>query len=711
MEYQVYDVTDAFTTGTNVVGLAVGDGRFRGALGFDLEDARYGDRIGVLAEIVLTFADGSQDVISTDETWQVGRGRIRKADPAFGERVDLRIEGDAWLDPARAMEEEATAQLLPPHRRELVAETTPRVREIGRLAGTVMTAPSGRQLIDFGQNFSGVAAITLRGTAGTTARILYSEVLTPDGELDTDYLFPPGRGPSEWFQRDEVVLGEQPVQYCPWFTIRGFRYVAVEGADALTPADVQGIVMSTDIAPVARFEASDERLEQLWSNAMRSLRSNFLDTPTDCPTRERSGWTGDIQVFGSTAVQLTDSDTFLRRYLRNLAIEQYDDGRVPPYIPTERSRQLGPHHMEYVSTSVGWGDVSVLLPWTLYTYRGDEQVLRDQYDSAKKWVDQLAWRAEHQKGIHRWFAPRFGPHEKYILDSGFHWGEWLRPGDGNTWWRSKLSPPAVVATAYLAHSAGVLARIAAVIGRTEDAATYATLHDATKTAWQVAFVRQEGARIGEDKQDDYVRALAFDLLPPAQQPAAADRLVELIEQAGTHLQTGFLSTPLLLAALVAAGRSAVAHELLFQRSSPSWLAQVEHGATTIWEQWDGYDEHGRAHDSHNHYAFGSVVAFLHEHVAGLAPDAAGYQRIRFAPTFPVQLTSAGVQIDTPYGVAASRWKRTAAGIRWHITVPSGSTGVVEIPGVSGKYGPGEHTLEVAAPGFRESFDAGRLASR
>ncbi|MEU6904188.1 family 78 glycoside hydrolase catalytic domain [Streptomyces coeruleorubidus] len=704
VEYQVYDVTDAFGEGTNVIGMVVGDGRYRGAMGYDMREARYGDRLGVFAEIVLDFADGTQRTVTTGEDWVVGRGRIRTADPVFGEHVDLRIDAGAWLEPGTTLEEQTQAVPLPPHDRVLVAEDVERVRETGRRSGTVSTAPSGTQLIDFGQNFTGVAALTLRGTPGSTVTVRYGEVLTPGGELDTAYLIPKKKGKrkeqavkEERFQRDVVILGETATEYRPSLTMRGFRYVSVEGADPLGPDDVVGIVLSTAIEQTARFEASDPRLEQLWRNAMWSLRSNFLDTPTDCPTRERSGWTGDIQVFGPTAVQLVDCAAYLRRYLANLAVEQYDDGRVPPFIPSERSAALGPHHMEYVATSTGWGDVSVMLPWTMYTYLGDEQVLRAQYDSARKWVDHLAARAAGRKGLARWFGRRYGRHERYIVDSGFHLGEWLRPGEGSTWAKSFLFPPAVVATAYFAHSAALLARIARVLNRQADDERYEDLHLRAAEAWRAAFVRKGGARIGEDKQDDYVRALAFGLLPDHQRQAAADRLVELVEAAGDHLGTGFLSTPMLLPTLVEAGRPDVALRLLFQTTSPSWLAQIEQGATTIWEQWEGYDKDGNARDSHNHYAFGSVVRFLHEYVAGLAPAAPGYREILFAPVVghgpggrgP---QSAGVEIDTPYGIASSRWHTSDGEVRLDIRVPTGATGIVRLGGEERRVPAGDHTF-------------------
>lgn len=685
VEHQTYDVTRVFRAGPNVIGVTVADGRFRGALGVDASRARYGERIGVLAQVELELADGSQVTVGTGADWAVGLGRIRSADPMLGERVDLRISDDKWLTPGGLLEAQVPAEVLPPHGRTLVAEEVARLREVQRLPGTVRLSPSGVQIVDFGQNFAGVAAITLRGEAGRRVRLLYGEVLTSEGELDTDYLQPPHKEQrhDDWFQRDEVVLNGTATRYCPRFTIKGFRYVAVEGADTIEDDEVEGIVMTTDVPVVADFKVSDPQLEQLWQNALWSLRSNFLDTATDCPTRERSGWTGDLQVFGPTAVQLVESGTFLRRYLRNLAVEQLEDGRVPPVIPSERSRATdGPWPMEFASTSVGWGDVAVLLPWTLYKYLGDEQVLRDQYDSARKWVDQLIWRAAHTRGLARRFGRRVGRLEDYIVDTGFHWGEWLRAGEEgvNTWWKSKFTPPAVVATAYLAHSSATLSDIARVLGDDSAADHYAQVAELTRTAWRAAFVRRSGARIGEDKQDDYVRALAFDLLQPDQRRAAAERLVALVEAAGDHLGTGFLSTPMLLSTLVESGRADVAYRLLFQRTPPSWLGQVERGATTIWETWTGHDAQGRARESHNHYAFGSVARFLHEYVAGVRPAAPGFRQIRFAPALTDRLTSASLSLETPLGVVASSWRRSGTDVEIDVQVPVGAEGVVELAG-------------------------------
>ncbi|WP_040166061.1 family 78 glycoside hydrolase catalytic domain [Microbacterium gorillae] len=395
VEYQVYDVTEQFREGLNAIGIAVADGRYRGTLGVLHRRANYGDRLGVLAQFEVDLADGTHVTIGSDGSWRVGDGRIRTADPKTGERVDLRISETDWLHVDGLTMNETLVTAIDDVPPRLIAEQTDRAQIVQSLPGIVSRTPSGVQLIDFGQNFAGVARVRLSGPAGRTVKLEYSEVLTPAGELDTKYLLDLGAG-GEWFQRDEAILAGVPVDYTPWFTIHGFRYVAVHGVDRdLTPDDVEGLVLSSRMDTIAEFHASDPRLEQLWHNAFWSMRSNFVDTPSDCPTRERSGWTGDIQIFSPTALQLADSAPFLRRYLRNVATEQAPNGRIPAIIPAEES----PGHSTNIllarlaSTSVGWGDVAVMLPWNLYWYRGDTDTLTRQYDSAKAWGDQMRRRA------------------------------------------------------------------------------------------------------------------------------------------------------------------------------------------------------------------------------------------------------------------------------------------------------------------------------
>ncbi|WP_162600146.1 alpha-L-rhamnosidase [Streptomyces sp. CS131] len=681
VEYQVYDVTDHVRQGTNVLALAVGDGRFRGRLGVFSRRAVYGDRLAGLVQVHLELADGSRTVLASDETWQAGGGRILVADPMHGERVDIRIDGQEWMTapvaPARFTPVEVLERDV-----VLVAEDVERVTEIRRLpAVSVRRSPSGKQIVDFGQNFAGVVRILLSGPAGTVVRLTHSEVLRPDGELELDYLLPQGTKP--WYQRDEVTLNGADTWYQPWFTIHGFRYLEVDGLPSdLRATDVEAVVLSSALPEAGTFECSDERLNRLHTNVQWSLRSNFTDTPTDCPTRERSGWTGDIQVFAPTATGYADVQAYLRRYLHNLALEQHPDGTVPPFIPAESSAfsKGASRLVRLTRTSAGWGDSAVLLPWTLYQYYGDRWILERQYSSMTAWVDQLAQRArEHRSLFRRLRREHVGALERHVVDTGWHWGEWLRPGESfiRSAMDSLLHKQAVVATAYLEHSARRLADIAALIGREKDAEHYGRLADTVRTAWRAAFLHADG-RIGAGRQDDYVRALAFDLLEPSERPDAVTRLVDLIRSADDHLGTGFLSTPLLLPVLADHGRADVAWRLLLQTTSPSWLYQLQRGGTTTWETWEGHTKDGKPAASHNHYAFGAVARFLTEYVAGLAPAEPGYRVISIRPHVGGDLTSARASVKTPYGAASSSWRRDGDTIVLDVTVPPGTTARVHV---------------------------------
>ncbi len=674
VEYQTYDVTECFREGINVIAMAVGDGRYRGKLGASSRRACYGDRLAGFVCIELELANGSRCVLRSDESWEAGRGRILRSDSQDGEVADLRLSDEAWLGDTQRLPSFDAAVRLPASSRRLVAEEVARVEEVSRLSPIgVIRAPSGKQIIDFGQNFAGQVRIRLPGSTGTHVRLTYSELLNQSGELDTEYLklplFP------LVLQRDEVILDGSDGWYQPWFTTHGLRYMEIDGlSHDLQLDEVEGIVLSSRLQDSGSFVCSDLRLNRLHQNVMWSLRSNFVDTPTDCPTRERSGWTGDIQVFADTATKLVDVQAYLRRYLGNLSLEQLSDGRVPPFIPAEVSQfSGGMPRLEYIhSSSAGWGDVSIMLPWCLYRQYGDREVLARQYPSMQRWLGFLLNVAQSRRGRGRWFAKRVGKLERYIVDGSFHWGEWLRPGDGiakilQAW----AVPEARVATAYLANSARLLANIAEVLHRPEDAQRYRGLWLQVRAAWRAAFVHSDG-RIGKNRQDDYVRALAFDLLEPAEQPAALACLIQLIEDNGDHLDTGFLSTPMLLPTLAKYGRADVAYRLLLQTTTPSWLGQIERGATTLWETWEGYQPDGKAKMSHNHYAFGAVAGWLYEGIAGLSAAEPGYRRIRVAPCIGGGLTHASASIQTPYGLAGSAWRLQGNEVHLQVIVPSGS---------------------------------------
>ncbi|TDZ17491.1 hypothetical protein Cob_v009528 [Colletotrichum orbiculare MAFF 240422] len=707
-EYQAYDLTGAFKSGDNIVSIVVAEGRFRGELGITEGRARYGQRLAALAQIEVHSPTGEDLIFATDPSWKSASGHILTSDPKLGERVDLRIPDDCWKFGTETIQQpvtDKTVEIVKVATKALIAEEVPRLEEVMRInCQSVQRPPSGQQILDFGQNFTGVIRIQLNGKQGTEVTLIYSEVLNSKGEINVAYLLPPPVMDKP--QRDVVILRDGKNEFQPWLTIFGFRYVEVKGLDHnLKPSDVEGIVLASNLEQTSTFECSDSRLNKLYQNIVWAARGNFTDTPTDCPTRERMGWTGDIQVFSPTAALLFNNQAFLGRYMRCLAAEQYPTGEVPPYIPSGASEfRGGPKWTtKIVAQSTGWGDASVIVPWNLYQHYADKEVLEQQYASMKLWVDSLERRARDNQSWRRWLFGGVGDLEKYILDTGFHWGEWLRAGEPFLDSLLKLAfPSAAVATAYLAHSSRLLAQISAILGKSEEEKHYHGLSNETRRAWRAAFVRNGGRRIAEDFQDDYIRALAFDLLEEDQKPAAVERVVELIEKAGWHLTTGFMSTGLLLPTLAANGRSDVAYKLLLQNTMPSWLYPVELGATTLWETWNGYDSKGNPKWSHNHYAFGSVAQWLIEGVAGIRRASPGYRRLRFEPRIGEGLTYASSSLDTPFGVAKISWKVGATGdLTVSVTVPPGATAVVVLGNTreedvgSGTYTFKHHVLQVA----------------
>lgn len=674
VEYQTYDITELVTGPSLLLDVTVADGRFRGALGMHNRRETYGDRLGAIVQLMFEDAAGARTWVGSDATWRADTGQVTAADPKFGETLDLTVPA------AFAEDDGSPVTLLPSHRRRLVAESAPRLRHVETLSATVESRPGGRHLVDFGQNFAGIIRIRVSGLAGRVVTLQHSEDIRADGTLEWQHLDREGakdKTRPQRFQRDEIVLDGEARWIQPCFTIHGFRYVEISGLDSLASSDVEGIVLSSDPHPTGQFDSSNTLLNQLWRNAYWSLRSNFLDTPTDCPTRERGGFTGDAMVFAPAATALSDVQAYLRRYLARLAVDQFDDGRVPMIVPGEFSEFSGgptPRDLQ-VSSAVGWGDATALLPWTLYERYGDVQVLRDQYPSMKAWVEYL-----HRGGASK----------------GFIWGEWVRPGESTM--RGLMRDNTInrknVGFAYLVHSARTLTRIAAVLGEDDDERHYSEVASKALTTWRRVAMKR-GGRVGVGRQDDYVRALAFDLLPEDKQPAAVERLVGLIEKAGDHLATGFLSTPLLLETLTQFGRSDVAYRLLLQTTPPSWLGMVQAGATTITEHWSEPGKDGNRYGSSNHYALGSVVEWFTSGIAGIVPVEPGYRRVRIAPTPGGGLRHASASVDTPYGVVSVSWEVTSYGGRARVSLPVGVSGeFVHSDGSSSELTSGTYNLQL-----------------
>jgi alpha-L-rhamnosidase len=700
LQYQTYDITALLQEHENAIGVILGDGWYRGKLGAFSQRNTYGERLALLVQLHLRYADGHQQLVLSDEGWQATTGPLLRSDVQAGEVYDARLEMPGWNRPGFDARQWQKVEAVSYPKDHLVATTGPLVRpheEITPIA--LVRTPKGETVVDMGQNFAGVVRFSVQGPAGTTVRLQHGETLDAQGNFTTAHLHVPQR----WQEVRYTLKGEAEEGYTPHFTFHGFRYVKVEGCPGLPSLEqFTGLALYSDLPETGTFECSDPLINRLQQNILWSQKSNFLEIPTDCPTRERTSWTGDIQVFARTGSFLMQTAGFLSKWLQDLAAEQVADGQVANIVPSPVLARPGkavsvpwitravPYPGKSFPASAGWGDAAVIVPWTLYQCYGDQRVLEQQYASMKAWVEYMRKQAKKQPWFRRlnplsWSKQEKHARQSYLWDTGFQFGEWLEPDESlfgpkmaiGILKRMLFSAP-LVATAYFAHSTHLLAETARVLGKEEEAQEYETLHHRITEAYQATFIGRDG-QIHPDKQASYVRALAFDLVPPALQRAAVDHLVRLIKENNDHLGTGFLSTPFLCHVLSEHGQVEVAYALLKQDTMPSWLYEVKKGATTIWEDWDGIGEDGTPKGSLNHYAKGSVGSWLYQVVAGIEPGTPGYKHIRFRPRPGGGLTAASAGYHSLYGEVASSWQMRDGTFTLTITVPANTTATVFLP--------------------------------
>ncbi|GAA1570579.1 glycoside hydrolase family 78 protein [Kribbella sancticallisti] len=662
LRYQTYDVTDLVRSGENTLEFLVGNGWYRGRLGFHGKNSLYGDRLAVLAQLEVTTADGEVQVFGSDGTWTAHETAIVADDLYDGQRTDLR----------RSLGSATPVDVLDADLTLLVAPDGPPVRVTDVLpAVEITTSPTGKTLVDFGQNVVGRIRLTVRGGAeGDEIVVRHAEVLE-DGELGVRPLRTAKATDSYLLAGPDAVTLDSPL------TFHGFRYAEVTGVQNLRAEDLEAVVINSDLRRTGWFESSDELLNRFHDNVVWGMRGNFVDVPTDCPQRdERLGWTGDIQVFSPTASFLFDTAGFLTNWLADLAAEQQKDGSVPFVVP-DILRQPGP-------ATAAWGDAATIVPWVIYERTGDSGVLARQLPSMRAWVDRMVDLAGSD----------------LLWTGGFQFGDWLDPtAPPDNPFRAKADPD-VLATAHLARSAQVVAQAAEVVGDAELAREYGELAARVRQAF-VAEYATEGGRVLSDAATNYALALQWELLPTEEQRRrAGERLADLVRTAGFRISTGFVGTPLMTDALADSGHPDLAYRLLLQTGCPSWLYAVTMGATTVWERWDSMLPDGSINPgqmtSFNHYALGAVADWMHRRVAGLAPGDPGYRTIVVRPLLTSQLTSAAARHLTPYGEAAVSWSRSGDQVRLSVTVPVGSQAQVQVPGESAPISVGHGTHEWTA---------------
>ena len=659
LQYETYDVTTQLRPGANAIGATLGDGWYRGRLGFEGKHNTYGTRLALLAQLVVRYVDGRTDVFGTDERWKAATGAILISDIYDGETYDARLEKPGWSRPGYDDSGWRGARTIAAPKATLIAPEGPPVRRIQELRTVkILRTPAGETVFDLGQNMVGWVRLTVRGPAGTTVRLRHAEVLDTAGNFYTGNL----RNAKATLQYTLKGVGEEV--YEPRFTFQGFRYVAVDGYPGTPAADaITGIVIHSDMTATGSFETSNPLINQLQHNIQWGQKGNFLDVPTDCPQRdERLGWTGDAQVFARTAAFNMDVSGFFAKWLGDLAADQKPDGSVGWVVPDIVSRTQPTR-----TGSAGWGDVATVAPWTMYLAYGDTRLLERQYDSMRKWVEFIRVQAG----------------DDFLWNTGFHFGDWLAFATTRADYPGATTDKDLIATAYFAHSTDLLARSADVLGKAEDARAHRELLDRIKAAFNREYVTENG-RLTSNTQTAYALALDFNLLPETMRADAARRLAADVRTMG-HLTTGFLGTPPLTRALSDNGYLEDAYALLLNEEYPSWLYPVKQGATTIWERWDGQRPDGSFQDesmnSFNHYAYGAIGEWMYRVVAGLDIDPAqpAYRHMLVQPQPGGGFTHASAVLQTPYGEAASGWKLVGDELQVSVRVPANARATVRLP--------------------------------
>lgn len=647
--YVSYDVTDQLTAGDNTVGIVLGDGWFSGTL---FPKHQYDNIARTSAWIEITTADGETRSVKTNDSWKWEEGPIRAQGIYFGETYDARQELTGWAENGFDDTSWKSVVQVPATDLPLHARHSPPVRRIEeRTPASVTEIEPGVFIYDMGQNMVGWVRLQLEAAAGKEITLRFAEMLDADGKLFTENL-----RTAEATGR-YIAKGVEREIWEPSFTFFGFRYVELTGVKQPLDDAVTGVVVHSDLDRIGHFKCSDPMLNQLYSNTLWGQKGNFLELPTDCPQRdERLGWTGDAQVFAHTAHYNLRSGAFYRQWMAAVRDsfkpgERGGIGSVAPYIGLSHG-------------AAGWADVIAIVPWITWLHTGDRRILAENFSTVRDWVDLQT--GEAPDGIR-------------VSKKG--WGDWLAPGHAP---KSAPTPYELIATAYYGYSTQLAARMAEVLDEPEIAREYWELWGKIKKAFNHKYVSADG-RITSDEQTAYLLALNFDLVDDAQRPAMEQHLQRAVAEKDNHLSTGFLGTPLLTPVLSAIGRTDLAYTVLQQQTYPGWLFSVKNGATTIWERWDswtpeiGFNPGGM--NSFNHYAYGSVIGWFYDTIAGLKPlaDYPGWKEFAIAPQPGGGLTYARASVETPHGLAACHWRKSPGKLEVKVSVPPNTCAKVTLP--------------------------------
>lgn len=661
VQYQTYDVTSLLKKGLNVISVMLGDGWYRGKIGIFSKRYFYGEKTKLSAVLNVNFVDGTTDTITTDNRWNATQnGPILKSDWKDGEVYDARRELIGWteLDYDDSNWHEIYQGV---YNGAIDPSEGEKILEHERFTPEILKTPDGSTVLDFKQNLFGYVEFTVSGKSGHKVKLTHGEALDENGNFTLKNLIANGLlGARGTFQEIKYILKDGIQTYKPNFTAHGFQYVKIENwPEEVKVENFTSIAIYSDMEQLGSFECSNPLVNQLVSNSRWSQKSNFMDIPTDCPQRERAGWTGDIACYSSTATYLMNVNKFLAKWLKDVALQQTEEGCIASIVP-----DVG--LPSFADGAAGWADAVIIIPYVLYQAYGNEKILEDQYESMVKWMSFLEGRAKKTHSS-RWLKKN--PYKNYTIDYGFHWGEWQEPGRPMSTDAIKgfFKPDFEVATAYYAHSAYLMAKIAAILGKSEDAENYSTLFENVKKAYRYNYT--SNGIVNSNRQCKYIRPVAFGLISEEEKIVNITKLNELIKENNYKIGTGFLTTPYVLQMLSDYNFVETAYNLLENTERPSWLYEVKKGATTIWENWNGIDDKGKPTDSFNHYLMGSVIGFLFSHVAGIRSLEPGYNKVSIKPLPGGSFKFVNCIYRSVTGLIESAWKIEGSKFILNVEVP------------------------------------------
>jgi alpha-L-rhamnosidase len=647
--YQTYDVTPLVAKGSNAIGAILGDGWFGSAMTWAGQTFSFlPGPTRLLAQLEIEYEDGTRDVVATDDSWRTSASPILQSEIYAGEFHDARLDQTDWAKSSFDDSSWAPALVIASPSIAVVGQVSAPVHLTEQITPVSITPfANGTYVFDMGQNMVGWARLKAHGPAGTQIRLRFAEILQPDGSIYRENLR--NADATDFF----VLAGKGEETFTPLFTFHGFRYVEVTGYPGTpTTADLTGeVINSLDGGPSGTLVTSSDLVNRMWKIGIWGQRGNFLSIPTDCPQRdERLGWMGDAGVFWRTGTFNFDIQAFSHKFLTDITDAQTKEGAFTNVSPD----LLRPDGSE---GAPGWGDAGVIVPWTVWMQYGDAQAITNNWKAMERWMDYIA---------------KANPDFLRRKGVGPNYADWLAPDEH--------TPKDLLATSYWALIARMMVDMARATGNHEAVERYTALIENIRKAYNAAYVKDDGEVLG-GTQTAYVVTLYTKLAPPALETTMVNKLVADIESRNWHLSTGFLGTPFLLFTLANHGRADVAYRLLLNDTYPSWGYMLSKGATTWWERWNG-DTGDPGMNSYNHYAFGSVMAWVYRSVAGIDTNAegAGYHEIIVHPVLDPHITHARGEYDSVYGPIVSDWdSKPGASFSLNLSIPANTHAKVCLP--------------------------------